>query len=105
MRTNKYKLIKIEIRANVIGLAVREEGADIEWVQQVGLHANVDLEGLNNLIEHSSQKKKEKKQDSKHVEAHVVVGPFALNEPTGIMTRRGCRRIISRKPEGNYDDL
>jgi hypothetical protein len=25
--------------------------------------------------------------------------------PTGIMTRRGCRRIISKKPEGEYNDL
>jgi hypothetical protein len=62
MRTNKYKLIKIEIRANVLGLVVREERVNIEWVRQVGLHANVDFEGLNNLIEHRSQRKKKKKR-------------------------------------------
>jgi hypothetical protein len=51
------ELTKLETRANVLGLAVREEGADVEWVRQAGLHANDDVEGLNNLIEHRSEVK------------------------------------------------
>lgn len=43
----KNRLAELEACADVLGLAISEEGANVEGVRQAGLHADYDVEGLN----------------------------------------------------------
>jgi hypothetical protein len=48
-RLNKHlcrKLTQLEASADVFGLAVGEEGPDVEGVRERGLHSDNDIQGL-----------------------------------------------------------
>lgn len=74
-------LAKLQTSANVLGLAVGEEGTDVERVVERGFHANDDVERLGLSSTPKEKKKKNRgKTDGNGSQDGVVVGLVARNE-------------------------